>query len=83
MFKVKTTHRVTTIDTRTAEISRETALWITHAPEYITDEALRERLFSEEYRDQLTAYMRIYGGYNDTLHDEEVVSDDILSAEED
>lgn len=80
MFTVKTEHRVTTIDTRTAEITRSTALWITGAPEYITDEALRERLFSDEYRDQLTAYMRIYGGYNDYLRDEEIVSDEILSA---
>lgn len=82
MFTVKTTHRVTTIDTRTAEITRSTALRITRAPEYITDEALRERLFSAEYKDELKQYMRMYGGYNDTLHDEEVISEDILSAEE-
>ena len=83
MFTVKTTHRVTTIDTRTAEITRSTALRITGAPEYITDEALRERLFSEEYLEKLKEYMGIYGGDNDYLRDEEVVSDDILTAEED
>lgn len=83
MFKVKTTHRVTSIDTHTSEISRSTALRITHAPDYITDEALRERLFSAEYKDELMQYMRIYGGNNDYLHDEEVISDDIISVERD
>ena len=82
MFTVKTTHRVTTIDTRTAEISRETALWITKSEDDTSDRVLRERLFSKKYREDLKEHMRIYGGYNDYLHDEEVVSDDILSAEE-
>lgn len=82
MFTVKTTHRVTSIDTRSAEITRDTALRITSAPEYITDEALRDRLFSAEYQENLKDYMRMYGGYPDILLSEEEISSEILSAEE-
>ena len=82
MFNIKTQHRVTSIDTYSSTITRSTALWITNAPEYITDEALRERLFSEEYREQLKEYMLIYGGYHDMLLSAEEVSSEIISAEE-
>ncbi len=44
--------------------------------------ALRERLFSEEYREKLKEYMLIYGGYHDMLLSEEEVSSEIISAEE-